>query len=196
MGIDIKKLKSIVDADMLPTLEDIECDNENIMQSSYFRCEYTEKYSFPIITQDLITELHSIIGSKKVIELGCGSGYLAYWYKQLYKESNYTTCDTNDWFSQTFVSIDKVCDYSNLDLSDHDIIILSWPNYDSKNAELVLSNMNSGQTLIYCGEEMGGCCATNKFFKYKSNNFTKPKYLETQISFFGIHDWWSTCTKI
>lgn len=195
MGLNIKNFKSIIDSNNLPKLQDIKSDNENIMQSSYFRCEYTDKYSFPIITQDLIEELHSIIQDKKVIELGCGSGYLAYWYKKLHPDSNYITCDTNNWYQNTFIDIDKICDYSQLDLSGYDIVMLSWPNYESNDSTDILRNMVKGQTLIYCGEEQGGCCATDKFFRYKSNNFSESEYLNTQISFFGIHDWWSVCKK-
>ena len=76
-----------------------------------------------------------------------------------------------------------------------DVVILSWPDYDTSFASQILEKMKPGQTLIYIGEGYGGCTGDDNFFnlleeKTSLNNEITEKLQEHSLSWSGVHDTW------
>ncbi len=145
---------------------------EDFSDISFFlqvlRGEYTKKFGFFLISEDFLSTTSNFLKNKKVLEVGAGTGFLSYCLQK--NEVNVTPIDLKIkknlyGFEKTYTNILEEEAVKHLKKNnDYDTIIMSWPNYQTKFAQDVLSNMNIGQTLIYIGEGYGGCTADDNFF--------------------------------
>lgn len=154
---------------------------------------YLAKYSHAIITNELVNSLAELCKGKKVVELGSGSGYLSHLLEL--KGMDITTVDTADWYTERVIrEPDIVGSYREMDFSDYDVVIMSWPNYESNAAAQVLKGLNENQLFIYCGEGQGGCCADDDLHQTLAEHWI---HLEddhglnaNSLVFARIHDYW------
>lgn len=169
------------------------------------RNQYITNVGFPILTKEVAYQLRKGLASKRVIEVGCGSGYLSYTlrgfglditavdtFKTLYSIANFKKRAYTDIVRE---------DATSMDLSAFDVVIMSWPDYKSPFAYKVASNMRVGQYLIYQGESYSGCTADDDFFDLIDSSFKEYPYLSNSLNkfhvqFSGIHDYWNVYRKI
>lgn len=159
---------------------------------------YLAKYSHAIITNELVDSMVAICEDKKVVELGSGSGYLSHLLEL--KGVDITTVDTADWYTDRVIrKPDIVGSYREMNLTEYDVVILAWPNYQSNAAAQVVKGLNEKQIFIYCGEGQGGCCADDDLHQTLAEHWV---HLEddhglsaNSLVFARIHDYWRAYVK-
>ena len=162
------------------------------------RDNYLTKYSHAIITNELVDSLVNICKGKKVVELGSGSGYLSHLLEL--KGMDITTIDTADWYTDKVIRKPDIVDsYREMDFSSYDVVIMSWPNYQSNAAAQVVKKLNDSQIFIYCGEGRSGCCGDDDLHETLAEDW---QYLEedyglnaNSLSFSRIRDYWRAYIK-
>jgi len=159
---------------------------------------YLAKYSHAIITNELVNSLVELCKGKKVVELGSGSGYLSHLLEL--KGMDITTVDTADWYTERVIrKPDIVGSYREMDFSDYDVVIMSWPNYESNAAAQVLKGLNENQLFIYCGEGLRGCCGDDDLHITLSQHWEHLKedhgVSANSLVFARIKDYWTVYTK-
>ena len=167
-----------------------------------FRQRYTKKYGFAIIDKRWISTLiNTVIKDGKVLEVMGGSGYLS-WALNKMGVNNIICTDNYSWANdirpkwinsipfevESLDAIDAIRKYG----TDIDFLLMSWPYMDSLAYEVLMTirEVNPKATLIYIGEDYGGCTADDDFFE-------AVEYVDTDLaakvndvfpSFDGIHD--------
>lgn len=114
------------------------------------REEYTQHIGWSLLTMDTALQLANICYGRRVADLGCGTGYLTYVLRKLGVE-DVTAYDTAI-HPHPFIDDIQQADYTNIDLSQYDVILLSWPPYDEPQAALVAARIQPHQLLVYQGE--------------------------------------------
>lgn len=174
------------------------------------REKYIEKVGFPIYTKEVLELLTVFIGNHTVVDVGCGTGFLA--SKLMEKGLKVTPIDSFETEYGFYIDANKsfagnrFCDIVEADatsypIGDFDIVVMSWPDYCSDFGEKVLDNMRLGQTLIYQGEGLGGCTGDDEMHYLLVEKFIPADNLNwklhnAHISFPGIHDCWSVYKKL
>lgn len=145
----------------------------NLFKLTTARQQRILEEGFPIITRESLDELVRYIGTDTVFEVGAGTGYLA---RLLHDrgvivsavDSKEGRCTRQQWWEEgrtPYFPIDFI-DATKLATLPGDIVLMSWPCYDSNYAYEIARKLLPGQVLLYQGESRGGCCATNEFFDY------------------------------
>jgi hypothetical protein len=167
-------------------------DNSSLTNFN-LRNEYI-KHSFTILTHEFLLSLSNYCKRfNKISEVGCGSGWLTYWLRK-YGTFTYSAIDDHKWqfkFYHKFVTKTNAIQYIKND-SSIDLIIMSWPDYDSPFAYNIWNNMHSGQYLLYIGEGPGGCTGNDLFHDAIQQHYMeKDSYiLSTHFKSFNyIHDY-------
>lgn len=168
-----------------------------------FREAYIANIAFPLYTTEVISTLLCFLRGKKVLEVGSGIGYLAHVLSE--KGIDITTIDnlsTKYCFGRNLIiKCDKQVLAFGKIKSKYDVVIMSWPDYESVFASRIISEMHKGQVLIYQGEGWGGCTGNDKFFRKLNKSFREIDILSDKLNhhhvqFNGIHDWWYVYRKI
>lgn len=159
---------------------------------------YLSKYSHAIITNELVDSIVNICKDKKVVELGSGSGYLSHLLEL--KGVDITTVDTADWYTERVIrKPDIVGSYREMDFSDYDVVIMSWPNYESNAAAQVLKGLKDNQLFIYSGEGLRGCCGDDDLHITLSQQWQRLEddcgLSSNSLVFARIKDYWTAYTK-
>lgn len=164
------------------------------------RYPFVEKFGFVLLSDKLLDKTSIFLKNKSVCEIGAGTGWLSHNLQKYgvniipvdYKSNN--NSDFGFKKLHTEVLIQDGIDYLKNNM--HDVIILSWPDYDTSFASDILKTLKKGQTLIYIGENKGGCTGDDTFFnlvyeKTKLNNKITYSLQESSLSWTGIHDTWN-----
>lgn len=195
--------------------ERLKCNTgyEERFQQYKVRSYYTSSVGFPILTQETLEHLSTFLNSferASYVDLGCGSGFLT---RQL-QERGVNIFGVDSFEGKYCIRVDdSIESYEERSKEFADVVrgnmldyilpcytgyILSWPDYTSDTAAKVANKIHSGQILIYQGEGIYGCCATDEFFEIieDETKYTRPfeeveRMLNTyHIQFDGIHDNW------
>lgn len=172
-------------------------DNFNTIDKRY---ELVRKYSWAIPTEDVINTLAQI--APRIVEVGAGTGYWSWMLAQAgvdvvaYDRAPYeNNWAGNNWFPIQKGGASKVARHPDRAL------LLCWPPYATPFAYWALKCYR-GDTLIYIGENVGGCTGDDLFhaalsYDYGDDN-EKLKYpvrneweLHTSLyipQWCGIHD--------
>lgn len=127
--------------------------------------------------------------ARPVVEIGAGTGYWAWLLQQDgvtvhafdEKPGDNHWCDGEPW--------------TNVQVGDHtalatvepgSALMLCWPPYDSSMARDCITAY-TGDTLIYIGEDDGGCCADDAFFRTLETGWTIERCVEIP-QWYGLHD--------
>jgi hypothetical protein len=199
-----------IEAEQLPTISqikdhiafdifDIKHAGDSITTAT-FRMNHYCKHSFVLLTHEWMTELVKFLSKyNKVSELSCGAGWISHWAQKYGKPIEGGIVDNKSWNCTKTISCLEYQDWVEkrdsvdhvLDTPDVDLYILSWPYMDNVAAR-IWSAMKKGQSLLYIGEDAGGCTANDDFFEmvYKHE---VPEIWETRLvndfrSFFGVRD--------
>lgn len=171
-------------------------DNFDILDNFIAREYYVTSIGYPLLMHQWIRELAEYLKGKKVLEVMCGSGLLAYILKNTYG-IDITATDSNDW-NKNVIEYDDFeiieCDAEKaIEKFDFDIVLMCWPPYESDIAYKVIKKMRykkPGKKLLMLGENYGGCTADDDFF-----DFAKPiqdkkieKINRKYVSWGGLYD--------
>lgn len=171
------------------------------LESSYkmhlIRDEGIAKYSFAVPSNEAIEKLVKL---SPVVEVGAGLGYwaslvekaggdiLAYDLKV--NEQGHVKHYMTGKFVEPFCSVQQGDAESVVELYSDRTLFLCWPPYDRDMAYLCLKKYVEcgGKTLVYVGEDEGGCTANDAFFKllYSLNPVEENIPIP---SWFMVHDY-------
>lgn len=190
---------------ILPSADQVDkWNNEHFFNTYSVRSAYTKTFSFPLITKEVISEIVGAVkdvahvggGVPTVLELCCGSGYLG----SLLKENglNVICTDNNAWkngrgefFQKPYTDIEEIDALEAIEKYKDiiDVILLSWPEYESELAARVLEKcLQYNISMIYIGENWGGCTADDEFFDIIADKCNINIISRSYIPFSGIHD--------
>lgn len=171
-------------------------DFTNNWLSIDFRRTYCTNFSWAIITAELIDELVKICQGKRVVDIGCGSGFLLGKLKE--RGIDIVGYDSRSTHNFEFYHPDvEFKDYRDIELKNFDLVIISWPSYDHTEINQVIENMHDGQLLVHCGESHGGCTGDDDFNDCLESQFVEvPNNLAAvEHSWMSIHDHWNLLKK-
>lgn len=174
------------------------------MRNYMSRQQFISDFGYVLVTEEVLAALVGLLKDKKVLDAGSGSGYLA---DALAKHGvDVTAADTEDYLAEgshsyQFQKRFKL-DYhgSALDLlpGEFDVVMLSWPCYESSFGFEVASAMKPGQMLVYQGEGYGGCTGDDALHDlladealWLSDEDRSNLLNENHMRFEGIHDRWN-----
>lgn len=132
------------------------------------REKYTKDFGFYLVSKPFLKICSDLFKDMNILEVGAGTGFLSYQLQKL--DLHVTAIDqkiqNNTYgFQKTYFDIieDDAIDFLK-NHSEFDLIIMSWPNYNTSFAYNILKNMRPKQKLLYIGEGFGGCTANDHFF--------------------------------
>jgi hypothetical protein len=169
----------------------------------YLRTRHIGECGFPILTKEVLDLLVPYLLGKKVVDVGCGTGYLASILHNAGVRIDAVDNRSTQYSMGTLVarhfSVTET-DVKELDLSLYDVVIMSWPDYNNDFAVTVCENMKVGQVLPYQGEHKYGCCADEAFFDLLDSEFKEYDHVYGRLNsghctFGGIHDRWHVFKK-
>ncbi len=145
------------------------------------RKRYNREFGFCLFTAECVFTLVALCKSKKVLEAGSGSGWLA---DQLAQQGiEIIAADWTDYRQprdkrrgypmRSVFRLDHHGDAAALLPGSFDVVLLVWPNLGTPFGEQVAHAMRSGQVMILEGEEKGGNTATDEFFDALSADFER-----------------------
>jgi SAM-dependent methyltransferase len=190
----------------LTSLDELLWCQEGSVPHSY-RNEYVKLCGFAVHTQEVVDTLAGHFQNKKVIDVGCGNGYLT----RLLSERNVDIVGVDNYIRKYSFGTRKLTSeirrrngvfYVKNHGRKFDAMILSWPCYNTDFAHRVASFIRKGQLLYYLGEGDGGCTGDADFHEYvQSESWLYEQELSEQlnndhIQFSGIHDSWHVYRKI
>lgn len=133
------------------------------------RDTYVHKYGFAILSEPLLDIYEAFLKGKEVVEIGAGSGWLSHKLQErgiAITPVDMAVGESNAYgFHKPFTDIVHESAATYLSRHNPSVVVMSWPNYNTDFAYEVLSLLKPGQTLIYVGEGLGGCCAKDNFFE-------------------------------
>ena len=166
------------------------------------RDHYTAEYGFVYLYEKFIDALAEYLRGKKVLSVMSGSCTLERHLKL--RGVDIISTDSGEWYG-----IPKYCAWSKDSLSvemvdavtavhqygnNVDYVLCSWPPYNERSAYdtiLAMRETNPNLTMIYIGEDMGGCCADDDFFWTVSDDIVDDEIEHLQglfKQFWAIHD--------
>ena len=171
---------------------------------SIIRDHYTREYGFVYLYEKFVNDLAEYLKGKKVLSIMSGSCTLE---KHLKDRGVDIICtDSGEWYDipeyrewtrntipvEMLDAVEAIHKYGN----DVDYVLCSWPPYNESGAYDAIMAMreatNPNLTMIYIGEDVGGCCADNDFFKAVcETEISTPEtdYLQDTFKrFYGIYD--------
>lgn len=169
----------------------------NLAESFTIREEWLyKKGMFAFVAKEWTTKLAAWIGERKCLEVMSGAGWLA---KALREEGvDIIATDNMSWAQKK--GWDLVTDIEELDCvkavtkygKDIDILIISWPYMDNNAYKTIkrLHTINPDALIVYIGEGMRGCTASDAFFMH-FEEVKDPEFTPVQKhyrSWPGIHD--------
>lgn len=162
------------------------------------REEYTQHVGWSLLTMDTALQLANICYGRRVADLGCGTGYLTYVLRKLGVED--ITAYDIAIHPHPFIGDIQQADYTNTDLSQYDVILLSWPPYHEPQAALVAARIQPHQLLVYQGEGHGGCTGDDTFHSMLRSDFSSVEEFTVNLNarhlnFYGIYDSWEVYRK-
>lgn len=181
--------------------------NVNSFESFQERRKFQTNFSWAIPTPKAIKSIVDFAAGEVIYEIGAGKGYWAYFINEMggkikcfdnpdcvydYFESpkkndcgqNIATADE----LKTFYPVDFCTPKGVVDkCKDANILMFCWPEYDKKWAYEYLKKIQPDK-LIYIGEEFGGCCANDDFFKYIEKKYEEYGYTDIP-QWYGLHDY-------
>lgn len=163
------------------------------------RYSFVEQFGFVLLNDNLLNTASKFLKDKSVCEIGAGTGWLSYQLQR--KGVDITPIDYKPGKDSEFgfkklhtdILMSNGIDY--LENNFPDVVILSWPDYDTSFASDILNVLQKGQTLIYIGEHEGGCTGDDAFFellnkKTELNETITNALQQDSLCWNGVHDTW------
>lgn len=164
-------------------------DIEHSMESFKARDDCTRRGLWTVIDKNWTGVLARWIDGRKVLEIMAGAGHLA----KALSEHGIEIVATDD-FSFTKRHLNLVAMHNILPMDavhaaeklSADVLIVSWPPYDSTVVVDAVRAWGSERPIIYIGEDDGGCNAPPEFFHGFFEDDDAPHI--PMMSWPGLHD--------
>lgn len=180
-------------------------DMDSMLKRTKLRRLYIEKYSFPLMTQEVAKDLANFIkGGSTVLEVCCGSGYVSKCIHDADPSIKFICTDNlswernndrnhcyNDLWKSHFMDIIEMDAKEAIEkyADQIDYVLLSWPEYDTPiGAEILGMCVDKDIPMIYIGEQQCGCTADDDFFEIIYHECDMDTISEEYIPFDGLHD--------
>lgn len=170
---------------------------------------YVNQFGYSVVTTEVAKILVSFINNRRVLDAGAGTGYISSVLAAMGVESvtavdtTAGACTNKKWWKKDLhfpVQVDDTVKVLEQFADSYDVVLMSWPCYDTSTGYDVAKAMTSGQVLIYQGESQSGCTANDDFFELLDAEFVEHEELNDKLwdhhyAFSGIHDRWMIYTK-
>ena len=163
-------------------------ENSTILETLR-RSAFTTYISWSIPTIDVLNGITTFINDEKVLEIGSGHGLWA----KLLKLRNVDILATDSFstnyseYNKTLTHIQPISAIAAINtFFDINVLMIVWPSYEDSFAFDSLSNFK-GNKFVYIGEDEGGCCACDEFFKKLNSEWELVEFFELK-KWYGIHD--------
>jgi len=160
------------------------CDSDPFLSKYIFREKLVLIYAWAVTDPNALDAIVKATQDTGIIEIGAGRGYWA---------SILANCGVNvvayDTGKDDYIgSYYPVGNDGTEMVSEHKnrALFLCWPPYDTSMAYDCVSKYQ-GNTLIYIGENRGGCNANDDFFNFVSKNFKLDCRID-MAQWKGLHD--------
>lgn len=167
-----------------PDISDIFGGFENAMKDYMARDTCISHGMWAIVEKLWVRELSKWIGNRSCLEVMAGAG----WLSKALSEENIDIDATDNYLWQKDVNrVFTVKNRSALEAvkdSQHDILIISWPPYESHDIIDVCKAWGASRPIVYIGEGRGGCNAPDEFFE----SFDRVSVSIELPNWTGIHD--------
>ena len=191
----------------------VERIGENGMLAIMVRYAYNDKFSWPILTNDLVNGIAAFLGDRGCLSVMSGKGILEYFLSrkkcgdiiatdQLGKDCvngmksiklpEYRSLLNNAYDECNWFDVIKCDAIKAVRTYDKEVLLISWPPYTNPiGAKVLKFALELGfKYIIYIGEGDDGCCATDEFFEILASKTEEVKSIE-MLRFWGI---WDFCT--
>jgi len=164
-------------------------DSDVYMDYIKARSFCTEHGMWAIVDLCWTYRLAEWIGSRKVLEIMAGRGWLA---KALSIHGvDIVATDNNTWEerhskSKDVFSVVPISALEAVQNNNRDILIVSWPPYGEMDVCTACDEWNSEKPIVYIGEGDGGCNAPERFWQHFKELSDAPDI--QLVSWSGIHD--------
>ena len=157
---------------------------------------FTSTLAWAVPNQECLTAIGEFVNEDRVLEVGCGSGLWAGLLSAMGVRITATDPFLTHEFdpNKTFVDVERIDGATAIaKYSDHEVLMLIWPPYDSSLAIDTLRSF-TGDRMIFIGEGEGGCTADDAFHEELSKNWD----METISipNWYGIYDSCYLCRRI
>ena len=163
---------------------------ENQLKNMRERERCTETFSWAIPSDEAILKIREFVGEETILEIGAGLGY---WAKLLQRKGVKLIPTDNkgaSWKHNANPSfIDIICKNHTEAIESFPnatVLFLCWPPYANPMATESLK-LFRGDKLIYIGETLGGCNATDDFFSALETQWEEINDISIE-QWYGIHD--------
>lgn len=170
--------------------------------NTIIRDHYTEEYGFVYLYEKFVDALAEYLRGKKVLSVMSGPCILERHLKL--RGVDIISTDSGEWYGipeycawlsdslsvEMIDAVTAVHQYGN----NVDYVLCSWPPYNERAAYdtiIAMRETNPNLTMIYIGEDMGGCCADDDFFRTVSDDIVDEQIEHLQDlfkRFWAIHD--------
>lgn len=149
-----------------------------------------------------LDKIANFLRGKRVLEIAAGTGYFALQMRHR-GVSDYRAIDSRESYynaDDINYGVEVVSFYalSLKELARYDVIVITWPPYDSKLAYDIAKAMRKGQTLIYQGE-LWGCTGSDEYHRYLDKYFLRTDAIFNEEhetpSWRIVKDRWHTYVK-
>lgn len=167
------------------------------------RHKHTQETAWFILTDEVANILGTYLKGLKVVEVFAGTGYLAHHLRKRagLTRHEYKAYDNQSSYRMTgrYPGVTKKNAFM-APIKKADVVIMTWPPYDTNDAARVVKKMRAGQVLIYNGESWGGCTGDDEFFSVLEDQFqpltpTLNALDDVHVRFQGINDYWGVYIK-
>lgn len=141
-------------------------------------------FCWPIISPADLAVLTAAVGDRGVIEIGAGSGYLAWQLAQLGVDTVAVDTAADDAYPARYHPV-KIGGPEQTRKHDERVLLLSWPPQDDPMAVDSLTSYR-GDTVIYIGE-FNGCTADRRFFHQLFRNWTPTALSTDHLSYWNMN---------
>jgi len=149
------------------------------------------RYSWAIPTSGDIKWLEDRLMGQDIVEVGAGSGYWAWQLTQAGMQVD--AYDPRPPGEGNGFNTHKL--YHPVKDGDQQVaagypdraLMISWPVYEADYATKALQ-IYGGDTFVYIGEGMEGCCGDDDLFVELEQNWELEDYCAAHVSWWGVHD--------
>ena len=148
------------------------------------------RYSWSIPSPGSVAWIAKLTADCGVVEIGAGSGYWAWQLSQagvdVVAYDPHPVGEGNKYAKHGPYHPVRVGDQAAAAEHGDRVLMLCWPSYCSDFAEQAV-RAYPGDLLIYIGEDWGGCCADDGFFKLLDAEWDAVGECPSHVTYSGIH---------
>jgi hypothetical protein len=161
------------------------------MEAGLTRFHLCARYSWAIPTPGDIKWLEDKLMGQHIVEIGAGSGYWAWQITQGGMQID--AYDPKPPGEDNGFNTHQL--YHPVKQDDHQVaagypdraLMISWPVYGASYAADALK-IYQGDTFVYIGEHMSGCCGDDDLFIELEENWELEDYCGAHVVWWGVHD--------